>query len=145
MHKQILKIIPLILCLFLSVVNASEIKNSKQVESGDKKALNQAFIDFQKVSHAERLDLGVIIGRSVINNPKNFLKTLKKYRAKIIRLDELIANLGPNFPGKLQGQKEEIEKRISSLQSVRDQDLQEVSSACVIELETRVKKLKAAM
>ena len=140
-----LKRISIILCLFISLLNASEIKDTKKIEAGNLKSLDQAFVTFQKVNHAERLDLGVIIGRSLNNNPKNFLKVLKKYRGKVVRLDELIANLGPNFPGKLLGQKEEIEKRIISLKSVHDQDLQEVSSACVIELETRLKKLKAVM
>ena len=145
MTRKILQVMAITFCLLITILNASEIKDAKSIEAGNLKSLDKAFVDFQKVNHADRLDLGLVIGKSVINNPKNFLKVLKKYRDKMVRLDELIANLGPNFPGKLEGQITEIEKRISSLKSVHDQDLQEVSSACVIELETRLKKLKAVM
>ena len=53
--------------------------------------------------------------------------------------------MGPDFTSKFKEQKSEIEKRITAFHSVHDLDLQEISSACVAELETRLKKINAVL
>ncbi len=107
--------------------------------SGSPQSFEQAFESLLKSDGAVAEEWDIEIGKRIKTHPTNFLKALKLYRGKVKRLDALVGNLGPEYVDDFHRQKIELQKRVNSLSSVKDNALKSLANECVSELNKQIK------
>lgn len=113
--------------------------------TGTQKSFEQAFESLLKSDAAVAEEWDIEIGKKIKTHPTNFLKTLKRYRNKVTRLDALLGNLGPEFVDDFSRQKIELQKRIQSLGSVNSGTLRPVRKECIEELKKQIKDISGTV
>lgn len=126
------------LVLFASFSIAKSL-NEQKVSNGDLVELNKAFDKLLKSDGHVAEELDIIIGKSIISNPINFIKAYKKYKSRLKRLDALVGNLGYDFVDDFPKQAIEKRKRIDALSTVSDSKLKPYALECIKELRKQLK------
>lgn len=125
--KQIL----IIILLVISLPSFSQ-------ERGTIQWFDQKFENLLKADGHSAEELDIEIGKLIKTHPTNFLKSLSKVEAKILRIDALVGNLGEEFVDQEAKTKIELRERSKSLQNaigrMNDQRLVKLGKRCIDQL-----------
>lgn len=139
MNKMFLSTIVLVTFLISFISGAAETSDIlKKAEEGNLAALNQAFVLLSSFDGANAEDIDISIGKSIIRNPKNFLTALKANRKTVNRIDAVLGNLGPDFVDNFKKQRNELEKRLTAIQTVDSKSLKNIRLECESELKRQI-------
>lgn len=120
--------------LLLTIIFKDISMLEKQIYCSDSNAVNLGFVlyRFADGSYAEKLD--EILGNLIRINPHLFLKYLNRHRKRIVRLDALVSNFGPQYVDRYDAELLEAKLRIESLQKVHDKELIKLQNECINQL-----------
>ncbi len=128
--------------LFLLGTSTSYALDENKVSAGDLNHLNRAFERLAKSDGYIAENWDIVIGKSITNNPTNFLKAYKKNEHLVTRLDALVNNLGPEYVDDFKRQAVQIRNRINALKSITDESLKPLAKECIEELQRHLKVIE---
>jgi hypothetical protein len=116
----------------------------KLVELGNECALQYLFkmrINFNNNPEiSEEFDIAT--GKSIIRNPKGFLKSIQEYNKTNKAKIGILCNLGDEFVDEFEKQSKELNKRIEAIQSVDDSQLATIKQKCLEVLNSCKKEIE---
>ncbi|MBI3017459.1 MAG: hypothetical protein HYY62_05655 [Deltaproteobacteria bacterium] len=134
------KILTVLFFLFSFSQSSSALTlDENKVSAGNLDHLNLAFKELAKSDGYVAEQWDVVIGKSIVNNPTNFLEAYKQNKSSVTRLDALVGNLGVEFIDNFKKQAAEIHKRIKALKSVKNRNLKSYAIECIKQLEYNLK------
>jgi len=139
----VLGVFILLQCLISGTIAAERHQESTpnlyKVSNGDFSELSKAFEKLARSDGHVAESLDIAIGKSIINNPGNFLRAYKRHKAKVMRLGALVGNLGTDYVDDFSAQAVELRKRIAALESVKELELRSAAKECIQQLQEQLK------
>ena len=120
----------IVLLLSLVITNTALAKLT-----GSQQSFNHAFEERMKLDGNDGEELDIEIGKMIKTHPTNFLKALKKYREKTVRLDSILMNLGDEYVDQEEKTKLEWKARATVFEKFRvkssDKSLKALATECI--------------